>query len=74
MTDVEYMYIIVKYADQFFPEGYAPEIASVGGTFSARECGIDEMKYSDKNLAETHLAILQGFNPTVGYGIVKVRK
>lgn len=70
MTDVEY--IIVKYADQFYPNGYAPETASVGGTYSARECGIDAMKYADRTEAEHDLILLREFNPTIDYGIVKV--
>lgn len=68
MTD---RYIIVKYAEQYFPDGYAPDAYSVGGTYSAKECGIEAMYYSVRTEAEKDLKILREFNPTVGYGIVK---
>lgn len=72
MSDVRF--IIVKYAEDYYPSGFAPEVASVGGTYSAAQCGINTEVYTDKVEAERDLLRLRDFNPTVGYGIVRVKE
>jgi hypothetical protein len=66
------MWIIVKYATEYYPKGKAPMEASVFGTYTARECGVTQKTYTSPIEADFDLRKLMEFNPSVGYGIVEV--
>ena len=69
----EKRFIIVKYAEDHFPDGYPVHISnSVFGTYSANKCGVEKEVYISKEEAEHDLTILQDYNPAVGYGIVEL--
>lgn len=65
-------WIIVKYAEDFYPAGKAPISASVYGSYSARECGVTQETYTSPIEADFDLGKLKEFNPSVGYGLVEV--
>ena len=65
------MFIIVKYADQLDPEAEWFIGNSICGSYSANAVGIEKVQYNTKEDAVHDLKLLQDFNPTVGYGIVK---
>lgn len=65
-------YIIVKYAEEYWPDGKAPLEASVAGSYSARACGIVQATYDTRKEAEPDLVKLKNFNPAVFYGIVEL--
>lgn len=64
-------YIIVKYADEYYPNGVAPFDQNVSMTFSARECGVEKESYPTPELAAIDYEKLKEFNPTANYGIVR---
>lgn len=64
-------WIIVKYADQFFPDGKAPLDQSIFGTHTAIQQDINKPFFEDRAEAEEALKLAQEFNPGVGYGIVE---
>lgn len=64
-------YIIVKYAEEFWPKKKAPYSCHILGSYSAQEIGGVKEYYLSKKEAEPDLKKLQELNPTVGYGIVE---
>jgi len=67
-------FIIVKYAETYFPDGKAPIEYSVAGSYCARTLGIKHEVYSSKEDARKDLEALQELNPAVSYGIVAVKE
>lgn len=65
------MYIIVKYAELWYPDGKAHVQNSIFRTYSANEVGVEQSTYKTKEEAASDLAKLIEFNPMVGYGIVE---
>jgi len=64
--------IIVKYAEDIFPNGKAPLSAAVHpDSYSAKHCGITEDYFLDEEPALAALEKLRQFNGTVNYGIVE---
>ena len=66
------MWIIVKYAEHYYPNGKAPSDASVFGSYSAKECGVEQQSYASPIEADFDLRKLREFNPSVDYGLVEV--
>lgn len=66
-------FIIVKYANQVEGDG-APISESVYGTYTANEVGVEQEIYSSIEEAQDDLAKLKEYNPTVGYGVVRLLK
>jgi len=64
-------YIIVKYAEDYFPDGKAHVLNSVVNTHTAKQCDVDTVVYKTKVAAKPDLDRLIDFNPSVGYGIVE---
>jgi len=65
-------YIIVKYAEDRFPNGRAHISWAVHPESpTAVRCGIIESYFTDKEVASIALEQMTDLNPTVGYGIVK---
>ena len=64
-------YIIAKYAEDYYPNGKAPAGASIKGTFTAKECGVETDVYASIEAAQADLERVVEFNPSVGYGILE---
>jgi len=64
-------YIIVKYADDYYPGGKANISDSVYGTHTANKVGIQKEVYNSKEEAMPDLRKLQEVNPSVGYKILQ---
>jgi hypothetical protein len=65
-------YIIVKYAEELFPDGKASiEMAVHPISYTAQQCNVAECFFITEKEAEKALKRLQEANPTVGYGIVE---
>ena len=66
-------YIIVKYANELYPNGKAPKTMAVHpDTHSAEKCGITKKHFDSIEEAKVALHKLQEFNPAVSYGICKI--
>jgi hypothetical protein len=65
------MFIIVKYASDWWPEG-APLSASVFDSHSARKVGVTKRTYETPQEAQPDLEKLRSYNESVEYGVVPV--
>ncbi len=66
-------YIIVKYADDDYPGGFAPFDAAVHpDSYTAKQCGITDGFFTNKEVAKEALIKMEEVNPGVGYGVVEL--
>ena len=66
------MFIIAKYAHEYYPSGKAGIDASIADTYTIRELGIPRGPYVTREEAEGYLPVLNEFNPAVGYGVLEL--